>query len=209
MIPVERKSEPPGFDTEVRQPGKNWIIQKGLPTTGPVPPKTKFEPFWEKCAIDLRKFYSRYCAFVAVYIPPVVGNPTCEHFLPKSKYAEHVYEWDNYRLVCGTMNGRKGMHMDVLDPFQISNGTFQLTRSLIVEPGDLLANPSAIRTEAINTISRLKLNDCECMALRERDWTLFVNRQISATALKENSPFVYSEMVRLGVVDPNLIGLLP
>lgn len=130
-----------------------------------------------------------------------------EHFKPKSRYVEDAYEWSNYRYVCSTLNGRKWAHEDVLDPFTLPPGTFALTLDLMVVPAQGCA--PGLRTRAVDTINRLKLNSSDCQRLRENCWHSFISRKVTAAFLEEYSPFVYSEMVRLGQLDGSLRGLRP
>lgn len=196
MIPVQRQPVPADFDAKVRQPGRNWLIGRGLPLAGPLPAGTDPREYWRDCLDDLLVAYGRICAFAAVDIPPVVGAPTVEHFRPKSRYAEDMYEWDNFRLMCGTLNGRKSNHEDVLDPFEIPDGTFQLDRDLGIH-----AAQGPLHDAAVATIARLKLDQADARALREREWHAYLAGDISARFLRRRSPFVWREMVRLGMLD--------
>ena len=49
-----------------------------------------------------------------------------EHFAPKKKHPDHAYIWENYRLVCTVMNSRKRDFENVLDPFEVEDGWFQI-----------------------------------------------------------------------------------
>ena len=211
MIPVVLAPEPtaPGFDfdVEVRQRGIRSLIDKGLPRQGPLPRGTKLPNHWTRCMQQLHIAYDGFCAFLAVRIPLVVGDSTVEHFKPKSLYAEHAYEWSNYRLVCGILNSCKGNYEDVLDPCGIAEGTFQLTPSLEVVPGAGL--DAQTRVQAEQTITRLKLNGPDRKQYRTQLWTKYLRGRIAAEELREESPFIANEMVRLKRMDPNATGSLP
>src|SRR5689334_4937161 len=107
MIPITRENEPQNFDETVRRPGKDWLASKGLPLVGPLPKKIQLADYWTRCTPELRRLYGGMCAYMSVYIPEVVGDASVEHFKPKSLYAEHAYEWNNYRFVCGMLNSCK------------------------------------------------------------------------------------------------------
>lgn len=209
MIPVIRQAEPANFDQRVRQRGLQWLANRGFPLQGALPRNAKLPDYWTECLKDLRDLYQGICAYIAVYIPEVVGNPSVEHFRPKSLYAEHVYEWNNYRFVCGLLNSCKGNHEDVLDPFEIAPRTFELTHSLNVVPGAATDNDDGLKNSVNATIRRLKLNDTDRKRLRTRLWEAYLKRSITAEVLREESPFVAAEMVRLGQMDPGATGLMP
>jgi hypothetical protein len=195
VIPVKSKPEPLGFDAKVRQKGLRWIQESGLDSSQPVPVGMKVKPLWQVCLPELLEAYGRICVYVCIYIEEVTGSATVEHFVPKSRRLDLAYEWSNYRLVCGAMNGSKSNFEDVLDPFTLKKGTFQLNLvngAILVNTK--LATPS--KTKALETVSRLKLDSPKCRRLRLRYFTKYIQRQIDAAFLREQAPFVYLEMKR-------------
>jgi hypothetical protein len=108
MIRVQLAAEPPTFDVSVRQRGLDAIRELD----------------------DMLVAYKRLCAYTCLYIEHVTGGATVDHMIPKSTHWDHVYEWSNYRLACGLMNGRKNDARDVLDPFEI-DGTGAMDATLI------------------------------------------------------------------------------
>ena len=136
---------------------------------------------------------------LGTYIELVTGSRTVDHFAPKSKHPDLAYEWSNYRLVCGTMNARKNHFEDVLDPFEVENGWFQLEFSFfqVVSKSDL---ESAERAEVQATIDRLRLNDNDCRQMRSRYYDDFIGGDISFDYLARCSPFVAMEMKRQRLV---------
>jgi hypothetical protein len=119
-----------------------------------------------------------------------------EHFRPKDVYPAEAYEWNNYRLVCATLNGRKGVHEDVLDPFLIQNGWFIMDfPSMLVTPsGDLsLADRQRVQV----TIDRLGLNDeGTCLKSRVKWLRDYCTNDISFDYLRNNAPFIVAELER-------------
>lgn len=195
MIPVAKQPEPATFDATVRQPGLAWLVASRIPSTQPAPAGTKWKTCWTACLPDLRSAYGAICAYVAVYVERVVGNGSVEHFLPKSQRVDLVYEWDNYRYVCGRMNGRKSNYTDVLDPFtlaatpfELNFGDFRVSVSPTIDP--------ALANDAATTIIRLKLNDSDCRKLRENHYNEYLLGRISKAKLQDESPFVYAEADR-------------
>jgi hypothetical protein len=195
MMPVARQPEPAKFDAAVRQPGLAWLAANGIALPGPAPPNTKWKTYWTACLPDLRSAYGAICAYVAVYVELVVGNGSVEHFAPKSQRIDLVYEWDNYRYVCGKMNGRKSNYTDVLDPFaltatpfELNFGDFRVSVSPAIDP--------ALAAVAATTITRLKLNDSDCRKLRENHYNEYLLGRISKGKLQDESPFVHAEAQR-------------
>lgn len=195
MIPVARQPEPDDFDSQVRQKGRKWLEGRGLPTSGARPPGLELEPYWHHCLPLLHHVYGGVCAYVCVFIEPVTGFATVEHFVPKSLALEHVYEWSNYRLACGKMNGRKSVFTNVLDPFELRAETFFLE----LVTGRMYPNPALQaddKRRAQETIDLLGLDDPECRKQRN-DWLESYRKQdISLNFLRQKSPFVHAELIR-------------
>lgn len=199
MIPVTAQSEPVQFDAEVREKGKSFLAACPNPTS------KQFESraYWREILADLYTQYGRICAYSCQWIsPPPTGFRSVEHYKSKTKYPQLAYEWSNYRLVCGTLNGCKGDHEDVLDPFEIQTGWFVLQfPSLLVVPGEEL---SAYRKKQVKkTIDRLKLND-ETVCLSGR-WVwleeyLRIRSEAAETVafsyLERRAPFLATELDR-------------
>jgi uncharacterized protein (TIGR02646 family) len=195
VIPVKLQPEPALFDAKVRQKGLKWLEKQGLDPTQPAPAGLKVSNYWKHCLPDMLEAYKHICAYVCVYIEEVTGFATVEHFAPKSRRLDLAYEWKNYRLTCGLMNGNKSNFEDVLDPCKLKSGTFQLNPV----NGAILPNPKlngAAKQKALETIERLKLDSAACRRVRLRYFTKYMQGQITAEFLKEVSPFVYLELKR-------------
>ena len=112
--------------------------------------------------------YNRTCAYSCFRIHPVTGARSVDHMAAKSRRWETVYEWTNYRLACALLNARKKEFSDVLDPFTIIDGWFQLELvGFQVEPANGLKN--SIRAQVNQTIERLGLDDFIFGRARKRD----------------------------------------
>jgi hypothetical protein len=129
-----------------------------------------------------------------------------EHFKPKSRHADSIYEWSNYRLVCAALNGCKGDHEDVLDPFAIRSGTFEMTASFRLQAGRSVDGSTA--ASVASTIKRLHLNRADRIELRRQHWQQYLESKITAAFLRERAPFVAHEMQRLGLLDAHHQGLV-
>jgi uncharacterized protein (TIGR02646 family) len=193
VIPITQKAKPDDFDTRVQKKGLDWLKKRQISPNQPLPPKTELPDYWTTCIPDLRAAYNHICAYVCIHIEEVTGSATVEHFKPKSLYPGLAYTWDNYLLVCGTMNGRKGDYEDVLNPFSLEANTFFLN----LVDGSIRPNPDLPNTEAAQlTIKRLGLDNPECRKLRLRYWEKYRSKKIVESELLEMSPFAYLEAQR-------------
>ena len=191
MIPVAPQPEPNDFDTQVRQPGLRWLAENHGAAS------SQFPPHWRKCLTELHTAYDGICAYVCIYIEPVTGAQSVDHFIAKSPRPELTYEWSNYRLACARMNSRKREFEDVLDPFTLPLGTFRLALSTC-EIKPTAPEGSWERQTADATLQRLGLNDQDCCDLRKYYLRRYQDGRISAEFLRERVPFVYQEVVRQG-----------
>lgn len=214
MIKVEQASEPVDFDARVRQPGlralAELIGEPGLPkrrgrprniiaTTRDEIPADQFPSLWTLALPDLMDGYGQICAYVSIYIEKVTGGASVDHMLPKSRTWQDVYEWNNYRLSCTLMNARKNNYRDVIDPFEVGPGWFRL--ELIgyqILPGVDL-EPS-IRERVEMTIDRLKLNDSDCLRVREEYANAYFNGDISLNYLRRRAPMIATEIEAQGLL---------
>lgn len=208
MIRVELADEPGDFDRKVRQPGLRAIAElvgePDLPkrrgrkrsvvaATRDEIPADKFPPLWTEALPEMLGAYDRICAYLCFYIERVTGAASVDHMLPKSLDWREVYEWRNYRLACSKMNSRKNDYRDVLDPFEIEDGWFRMELvgyQVIPAPG----LPPEIHQKVEATIERLKLNDYECLQLREEYAEAFASGDISLKHLRSRAPFLAREI---------------
>ena len=201
MIRVARQSPPRSFAKKVRSPGNAWLAQKGLNLAKPLPKGAKPPPYWRACLSDLHKRYQGVCAYLAVYVEVAAGGVSVDHFVAKSALAGQTYDWNNYRLACSTMNARKRAFDDVLDPFTLPLhvGVFHLE----LLSGRIFVNPlvpQPLKNQANETITRLKLDNGVNRKMRARHFADYAGKHISKTVLQRDSPFVYAEVVRQGLL---------
>lgn len=199
MIAVKAQPEPASFDAQVRQPGAKWLAKKGLAGAMPIPKGVKAPPYWSRCQTDLHRAYSGICAYLCIWIEPMAGGVSVDHYVAKSKRADLTYDWGNYRLACSRMNSIKRDYDDVLDPFALGRRTFELDlQDGSIAPAKLL---SWVRRDlAQATIDRLDLDRQECRQLRLRWWDEYLNDHIDADYLRRHSPFVWGEARRQGLL---------
>ncbi|MGL6094964.1 MAG: hypothetical protein ACRC7O_04055 [Fimbriiglobus sp.] len=215
MIRVAPADEPATFDARVRVRGLRAIAE--MAGEKPNPKRTAGKPcgkradrredispeyfptYWTAALGDLMGAYNRICAYSCFRIHEITGAGSVDHFAPKSRAWDRVYEWDNYRLACSQLNARKRDFTDVLDPFEIQDGWFHLELvGFQVVPNPKLTR--ATREQVQQTISRLGLNDFR--KSRASDAENYWNRDVSLRVLRTESPFVAMELERQNRLNP-------
>jgi hypothetical protein len=199
VIHVEPRPEPDDFDAEVRQPGRSALAELvGEPPTlsrpGPRRPKLAdriedlhpedLPPLWRRCLPQLAHAYQRICAYFCLYVEPITGSDTVDHYVPKSLDPHKAYDWPNYRFACSRMNARKGVAAEVLQ-LHAAPGL----------PADLVA-----RIE--NTIQRLELNDEGCKQTRARWYEDYQAGDVSLPFLERRFPLLARELRRQSRLRP-------
>ena len=200
------QAEPDSFEERVRQPGINYLASTPAPTAD----QFKSHNYWVRVLQELHDSYKGICGYSCHWIPYDTGFGTVEHFVAKTVNPRLAYEWSNYRLVCGRLNGRKGNRGRVLDPFAVITGWFEIDfPSLQVKPAPGL--PQDVHAAVIDTCECLGLNDeSSCIKARERYVKKYCLGSIPFDFLKEEAPFVAYEIRRQGLVDTlNNIMLYP
>lgn len=204
MIQVTSAAEPPNFNNLVRVPGNAFL--RSLPTG--VTPDWRRRDYWRKIIPELHSAYGGICAYTCHYIPEDTGSNTVEHFQPKKLFPNDAYEWSNYRLVCGRMNGRKGDHQDVVDPFVVVAGMFELDfPSLQVAIGSGLSTANDVL--ARSTRERLKLNDDVNIRARLAYVLDYRHGHIARSHITSHAPFIDREMTRQNITRQLLAIMFP
>lgn len=199
MIPVEPEDEPDNFDADVRVPGQKFLSE--IPFGSKV--NFKNREYWRKIIPQLHDLYGGVCSYTAHRITLDTGFSTVEHFLSRNNYPELAFEWWNYRLVCGRLNGCKSDYEDVADPFVISDGMFEIWfPALIVRPG--VAAEGEQLALATSTIRRLKLNDYPVFDARMEHARSFCDG-VPINRLRKEAPFLARELERQGLDDPEML----
>ncbi|HET9184386.1 MAG TPA: hypothetical protein VFP59_19870 [Candidatus Angelobacter sp.] len=197
MIHIDEQTEPAKFNARVRIRGRRFIDQNPDPT----PKQWRTHQYWREIGSELHDAYGGICAYSCHWIPYDTGADTVEHFRPKDRYPADAYEWSNYRLVCATLNGRKGIYEDVLDPFALQNGWFTLDfPSMLVKPNGAL-KPQERQAVQV-TIDRLGLNDeSTCLKSRAKWLKDYCDNHISLEYLRKHAPFIVAELERQSILD--------
>lgn len=196
MIRVELQPEPANFNERVRQRGRRFLAKNPNPTQE----QWRTHSYWTEVGMELHGAYGGICAYSCHWIALDTGWRQVEHFLPKSIFPSLGYEWSNYRLVCGVLNGRKGSQQ-VLDPFKIQNGWFILDfPSLLVKP-NLDLEPNLVE-EIRRTTEALKLNDeGTCVKSRSKYVENYCRGFTDFEYLRQDAPFIAFELSRQGLVN--------
>ncbi len=197
MIPIQPKPEPEDFHKRVRKPGMAFLDKVPKPTSK----EWNANDYWRRSSKKLRTAYGGVCAYSCLWIPPVVGAGTVEHFEPKSMFPRLAYEWSNYRYVVARYNSRKGTK-SILDPFKDVKEDWFVMRfpSLDIEPNPDLA---PAESEAVaDTINILKLNEDDEYKEYCMRWLLaYCEGDMTFKLLSEFAPFMGYELKRQGLKD--------
>lgn len=189
MIRVLPKPEYAAFNADVRVPGKRFL------QTNPNPSSRNFPNYWNRAKRELRQAYE-CCAYTSRMVRG--DDVSVDHFLPKTKYPQLAYEWDNYRLARPKLNRNKADSEDVVDPFHVRNGWFFLEcPTCFIHPGDNLSGTT--RDEVAATIGVLKLNSPELADERCRWLVDLADGLISFDYLEREYPFLASQIERQGI----------
>jgi hypothetical protein len=221
MIGVEFRAEPTrqnGFDFEVqvRQKGRRLLKillgqaepdgllknrKKVADRLGDIEPKKHLIPYWQGDCLDrLYDAYDGMCAYLSILIDRSTADPTVDHFIPQTAGGWGrvlAYEWSNYRLSALPPNRKKGVKIDLLDPFDVVQGDYQLEFfGFNVRPGDELPPDRCARVE--RTIHALGLNDKRHRDTRERLVGWWEMDALPLESLALMAPFIHVELVRQG-----------
>jgi hypothetical protein len=192
MMHVDPQPEPGLFHDRVRVPGNGFLDA----TPHPTEKQWSSRNYWTRVSREMHVSYGGICMYSCHWIPHDTGSKTIDHFRPKDTHPRDAYEWSNFRLVCGTLNGRKSGYEDVLDPFAIRDGMFVISfPSAFVKPSRSLT--VAERGEVEATICRLKLNDeGTCLLARINFIDLYCRDIVSFPYLEQEAPFIAFELRR-------------
>jgi hypothetical protein len=196
VIHVEQQPEPNDFNQKVRVPGCNFLENT---------PKSqgrnawKNHEYWQESLTDLYKAYHHICSYTAAWIPYPEGSRTVDHFIPKSVEPEKAYEWSNFRLSCARANTWKGVHQDILDPFQIGHDWFIIDFPLLEVKPNLNLDSETQKAVTI-TIEKLRLNSFECKKARENWFNEYCNCNCNFDFLQRHAPFIAHELDRQNLV---------
>ncbi len=201
MIRVICQPEPSNFESTVRRPGIQFLKACNLALGQSTPSKFEWRPLWRLALEDLYDSYDGICAYLGIKMEFSQGGVSVDHFEPKHTNPFRAFDWDNFRLTSSRMNSRKGRSQDVLDPFQIQNGWFEIDFTT----GRVKANQDIdlqIQNQVKQTIKRLRLNDMRSKKQRIQFLDRWLAKKINLEVVKEDAPFIYMEILRQGFTTP-------
>ena len=159
----------------------------------------KGKDYWRRALSDLIAAYRGICAYSASWTKRASEKSTpqdssIDHFIPRSAGPGGAYEWSNFRLSRSRINSLKGDHQDVIDPFSLAAGWFQLDfRTFRLVPNPSL--PQGDRVRVLNTIARLGLNsDQDYVKERVRAIRAYCVGAATLEQLRRRYPFIAQEM---------------
>ncbi len=186
MIRFARVSEPADFDQKARVPGNAWLAAH--------PHDERPMDFWTPFKGTLAQGFWNLCAYSAMYEP--VG--TVDHFVSCHEDRSKAYEWENYRYCAAWINSSKTNVPagDLLDPFDIENGWFELhLPSLQLRVSDTI--PEELRVRAEYVLDRLHLRDDERVIRQRREWyRMFQCGELSQHGLEGKAPLIAAAIDR-------------
>ena len=195
MIRISPQPEASDFDARVRQPGLEFLAESGISIEMEAPANFDWKDLWRNALEDLYDDYDGICAYSCFRMEYSLGGVTTDHYHPKKKYPLLAYEWSNYRLAATRFNSRKNNHEDVLDPFDVENGWFQIDFTL----GKIGPNPELgleSREKIAASIKRLKLNERRLRNKRTQLFDWWAHGEVGMNFLATNAPLIHSEIIR-------------
>ncbi len=110
MIYVDRGSEPDGFSKRA----SDW--RERFEKASEQNPGLSISKFWSKVRSEIRadaqelyEVFHGKCAYCEAKMAHV-SSPRVEHYYPKSKFPDRVFDWQNWLLSCGRCNDKKWAH---------------------------------------------------------------------------------------------------
>jgi hypothetical protein len=178
VIASVRGKEPATFDAQCRQKGLAWLSKN--------PDAVRIKDYWSGHRSDLARAAKHLCAYGAMFEP----NGTVDHFVPSSRSSAMAYEWRNFRFATGILNSKKSDALDLLDPFEVKDGWFELLLpSLQLTITDQV--PPRLRAKAQQTLRILGLQDHETLIRQRYIWyEQFATGKISVDALESFAPLL-------------------
>ena len=187
MIRFERVPEPADFDQRARVPGNAWLAAH--------PGDGRPKDFWTPFKGTLAQGFRNLCAYSAMYEP--VG--TVDHFVSCHEDRSKAYEWENYRYCAAWINSSKGNVPagDLLDPFDIENGWFELhLPSLQLRVSGAI--PEEFRECAERVLVRLHLRDDERVMRQRSEWyRMYQCGELTQDGLEGKAPLIAAAINRV------------
>jgi hypothetical protein len=190
--------EPHNFNNRVRIPGLAFLGEMQALGFGPLPARFPWRKYWKRTYRQLYDAYGGVCAYLGIKFDRR-SNLCTDHFLPRAFYPWEAYEWNNFRLADTNVNGAKGNHMDILDPFEIQDGWFQINfLDGSIHPANDLDDETFEKVQT--TINHLHLDHEDFREMRLNRFNDCIEGLIKLEWLAEWAPFVHYELCRQDLV---------
>lgn len=178
MIPVPNPiAEPVKFNEQCRQKGLDWLAEH--------PDAQRPRDYWSPFRLDLAAGFCDRCGYGAMWI----SSGTVDHFISCDQDESLAYEWSNYRYVDGWINSSKGNKRDLLDPFEVQDGWFEVDLpSLQLRLTDAI--PPAQRERAESTLRNLPIRDDERILRQRRAWLEMYERGTPLAVIEHKAPLI-------------------
>ncbi len=185
MIRIIPAEPPHDFYQKVELKGEKWLLTHS---------KDESLPRWWADYYDaLYERYNGICAYTGMWISEF--GMSLDHFLPKSKYPQHAFKWNNYRLTSSRINSRKSDKMGILDPFDVPDGAFRIQldtgvvsvrESAFTDVEQLAQAHAALKILPMGAVSRMHMRWLDS----------FIQGNISPSFLRKVDPFLYAELLK-------------
>ena len=180
MIPVHNPIRKPApFDQRCGIPGSTWLVAN--------PTSKKMPAYWTRFQPELADGFFNRCGWWAMWI----ADGPVDHFLSRNNHRHLAYCWDNYRYIAGTVNSsKKDLDDQVLDPFEIQDGWFEvLLPSMQLVPTPAL--PPSLAAKAAFTLKKLHLqNGAKVRRCRLKWYEAYKAGHLSMAGLEDFAPLV-------------------
>ena len=186
MHTVDRGPEPSGLGSVRRRYTPRWV-RHYRDGQGAKPSDAK----WRDFDVDVSNAFSSLCGYCEERCKGEV-----DHFRPKSKFPERVYEWNNWVLACHTCNHKKSGHWPsggYVDPCAKSQAARPESHfEFDTKTGEILSKPgvSAARHRKANRmIQDLGLNAYYRLKARA-EWLRLVSKALDTEHDADNEQLI-------------------
>lgn len=197
MVPVALQPVPNAveFDSKIASPGRSFLAKNSAPKGK----EWNNHDYWRRAIPWMQEAYGQVCQYSSHWIASDTGANSIEHFDPKDTNPSRAYEWNNFRLVCGRLNGRRGTKK-IVDPFSIPAGLFEIVfPALLVKVAS--DHPADLTRLANATIKTLGLNDENTCVRNRKNWfDAYKSGDVTFAFLQRCAPFLAGEMQRQGQI---------
>lgn len=188
FLPV---AEPANFDSEVRTPGNEWLLNN------PAPTNKKLPGYWRVFSDELRNGFNALCGYSCMH---VFSDGEVDHYISVKNNRNLAFEWSNYRYSYGWANNfKKNFDNKILDPFEVGDGWFEVQiPSLQLIMTDKI--PIEHRARAEFTIEKLQLRHGKvAIRMRRELYDSYKNGSLALSQLEQWAPLLADAVKKHGI----------